>query len=35
MKKKEVGEENEKKEDVVCGRVPVHYHVVKIEAITE
>ena len=32
-KMKEVVEENE--EEAVCGRVAVHSHVVKIEAITE
>ena len=31
MKEKEVIEENE--EEAVCGRVPVHSYVVKIEAI--
>ena len=35
MKEKEVVEENKEKEEEVCGRVAVHSHVVKIEAITE
>ena len=35
MKEKEVFEENEEEEEAVCGRVAVHSHVVKSEAITE
>ena len=35
MKEKEVVEENEEEEEAVCGRVVVHSHIVKIEAITE
>ena len=35
MKEKEVVEENEEEEKAVCGRLAVHSHVVRIEAITE
>ena len=35
MKEKEVGKENEEEEEAVCGRVAVHSHVLRIEAIIE
>ena len=35
QKMKEVLEENKEGEEVVCERVAVHSHVVKIQAITE
>ena len=35
MKEKEMVEENQEEEEVVRGRVAIHSHVVKIEAITE
>ena len=34
MKEKEVVEENEEEKEAVYGKVEVHSHVVKIEAIT-